>query len=42
MKVEGNSNFKIAISFPSSIFGKNFKKNGIEWKDIATPNYTLG
>ena len=39
IKVEGNSNFKIAISFHSSIFGKKQKKqkNGMEWKEIATP-----
>ena len=29
IKVEGNSNFKIAISFHSSIFGKMGKK--MEW-----------
>ena len=37
IKVEGNSNFKIAISFHSSIFGKNSKK--MEWKEIATPYF---
>ena len=35
VEVEGNSNFKIAISFHSSIFGKMGKK--LEWKEIATP-----
>ena len=33
--MEVNSNFKIAISFHSSIFGRNLK-NGMEWKEIAT------
>ncbi len=31
-KVEGNSNFKIAISFHSSIFGK--KQNKMEWNGM--------
>ena len=34
-RVEGNSNFKITISFHSSIFGMEGQK--MEWKEIATP-----
>ena len=36
IKVEGNSNFKIAISFHSSIFGK--KWNGMEGNSNAVKN----
>ena len=35
IKVEGNSNFKITISFHSSIFG--MEGNKMEWNDIASP-----
>ena len=33
--MEGYSNFKITISFHSSIFGMEGQK--MEWKEIATP-----
>ena len=35
--MEGNSNFKITISFHSSIFG--MEGNKMEWKEIATPQF---